>query len=141
MRRPRPQGYTLLELMIVLFIMGILLAIAIPTYVGFQTRTKIAAGYSLANDPKRRIEEIWNVDGRLPQTSEEAGYIPIDEDDAMPYIKRVEIIGGAIEVEYTGTRALKNGLIVVSPLISGVTLSWSCISPNLPINLLPKGCR
>ncbi len=141
MRRPRPQGYTLLELMIVLFIVGIVLAIAIPSYVSFQTRTKITGGYSLISEPKRRIEEIWNVDGKLPQTSEEAGYTPIDEDDAMPYIKRVEIIGGAIEVEYTGARGLENGLIVVSPLVSGVTLSWSCLSPNLPINLLPKGCR
>ncbi len=139
-RLRRQRGFTLLELMVALFVLGIILAIAIPSYVSYLGRTKIAAGYSLTSEPRRRIEEIWNIDGKLPQTSEEAGYEPI-EPDSMPYVERVEIVGGAIEVEYTGSRLLRNGLLVVSPQVSGVTLTWTCLSPNLPLNLLPKGCR
>ena len=66
------QGFTLIELMIVVAIIGILAAIAIPAYQDYTVRAKVTEGLNLADAAKIAVSEGWMTDGNL--TAAVAGY-------------------------------------------------------------------
>ena len=68
------KGFTLIELMIVVAIIGILAAIAIPTYQDYTVRTKITEGVVNASPAKVAISEFWSSRNRWPNDETEAGY-------------------------------------------------------------------
>jgi len=67
------QGFTLIELMIVVAIIGILAAIAIPAYQDYTVRAKVTEGLVLADAAKIAVAEGWQTDGNL--TAAVAGYV------------------------------------------------------------------
>ena len=60
------KGFTLIELMIVIAIVGILSAIAIPAYQDYTIRTKVSEGLSLAGVAKIAVSETYNSTGKYP---------------------------------------------------------------------------
>src|SRR5207344_2919849 len=62
------KGFTLIELMIVVAIIGILAAIALPAYQDYTVRSKVTEGLSLAEAAKTAVAETWNSDGVLSNT-------------------------------------------------------------------------
>src|SRR5262245_64477713 len=67
------QGFTLIELMIVVAIIGILAAIAIPAYQDYTIRAQIVEGMNLAAASKAAVAETFLNDGVVPQDREDAG--------------------------------------------------------------------
>ena len=67
------QGFTLIELMIVIAIIGILAAIAIPAYQNYTIRSQVTEGLSLADGWKTSISEYYAQNGSFPSSSSTAG--------------------------------------------------------------------
>lgn len=137
-RTPWQQGFTLLELMIVVTVVGILAAIAIPSYQSYVVHAKVAEGYIFASSLKTAVAESLMIDGRYPD-SNEAAYLDPPEAIGGRYVRSVAIRpGGVIEVTFG------------DPMIDGETLTltpsgdrgirWEC-SATLPANYLPASCR
>jgi type IV pilus assembly protein PilA len=104
MNRRIQQGFTLIELMIVVAIIGILAAIAIPAYQDYTIRTQVSEGMNLAAEAKAAISEFNSARGRFPDVPESAG-VAQPASITGNYVTRVEVTtSGGIDITY-GNRA------------------------------------
>jgi type IV pilus assembly protein PilA len=94
------QGFTLIELMIVVAIIGILAAIAIPAYQDYTIRAQVSEGLNLAAAAKAAISESFLNNGEAPLDRVEAGMSLNATDTQGKYVKSVEVNLGVIEVTY-----------------------------------------
>ncbi len=81
------QGFTLIELMIVVAIIGILAAIAIPAYQDYTVRAKVTEGINAMNAAKASVSEYYIALGRMPATVQEAG---ITQTITSKYVNRID---------------------------------------------------
>ncbi|MEJ2645048.1 MAG: pilin [Gammaproteobacteria bacterium] len=138
----RTGGFTLIELMIVVAIIGILAAIAIPAYQDYTIRAQVAEGFTLAEKAKTAIWEHYSNTGTLPASNGSA-YLPSPSSIAGNYVSKVEIHKGAIIVTY-GHRAnqlIASKTLSLSPAIQANGLMWNCASKTLAAKYLPTSCR
>lgn len=97
MKNKTIQGFTLIELMFVVTIIGVLAAIAIPAYHPYVHRAKLAESYSLIPVPKNAIIAYYEQFGIFPLDNQMAG-IPIPEKITGQYIDSITIDQGAIHI-------------------------------------------
>jgi type IV pilus assembly protein PilA len=113
------KGFTLIELMIVIAIIGILAAIAIPAYQNYTIRAQITEGLSLADNYKTAVAEFYQNLGAFPQGTSLTGSsttIPMPGASQGKYVSAVTIdTKGNIEITYAGPQAsakLANGNVL-----------------------------
>ena len=97
------SGFTLIELMIVVAIIGILAAIALPAYQDYTIRAKVTEGLSLAAGAKLAVDDAFASNGALPVDNPEAG-LPNPTQIASKFVKSVTVANGEIDILY-GTAA------------------------------------
>jgi len=139
------KGFTLIELMIVVAIIGILAAIAIPAYQNYTIRAQVTEGLSLAGGWKTAVAEYYANLGAFPtcsSTTGGAGCVAAAGATSGKYVTGV-VVGptpGQIVITYGGAQA--NGKIVGGTLSLGPGLSnnndvvWVCGSAAVPAGLL-----
>ena len=128
MKRQLQQGFTLIELMIVVAIIGILAAIAIPAYQDYVVRTQVSEGASLADGSKTAVGEFYNQTNSLPSTNTSAG-LALATSIVGKYVSQVDAAGGKIKVSYNQSESnsnIKSSLLVYSAITHAGSISWGC---------------
>ncbi len=93
------KGFTLIELTIVISIIGILAAVAIPQFSKYRARAAASEGYSLFESIKENISQFYDHTGRLPSDNAETG-VPLPELIRGKQVKSITVNGGAVWVQF-----------------------------------------
>jgi type IV pilus assembly protein PilA len=151
------QGFTLIELMIVVAIIGILAAIAIPAYQDYTIRAQVSEGAVLADGVKTPLAEFWNNAGHFASTAASAGLPSNPGSIVGKYVSSVNAAdNGLIVVTYSSStpqaaNSKINGMQLVYSAYASSTqgsITWNCkanaggsAKTNIPDKWLPQVCR
>ena len=145
MNTNRQQGFTLIELMILIAIIGILGGVAIPAYQDYTARAQVSEGFSLANGAKSYIADFWTNTGFFPHSNAMAS-LPLPVSIGGKYVSQVSVgTQGIITVIMKGAGSVagpigsKNFKII--PTTTAGSLNWICTTGgSIALKYLPKSC-
>jgi type IV pilus assembly protein PilA len=142
------KGFTLIELMIVVAIIGILAAIAIPAYQNYTIRAQVTEGLSLADGWKTAVADFYTTNGTWPSSSAvvgnaATGVMEMAGNTTGKYVSAVNVnAGGAVVITY-GLQANANILAKTVTLVPGLSTNndiiWVCGDAAIPVGDTPGG--
>lgn len=135
------SGFTLIELMIVVAIVGILAAVALPAYSDYTKRAKVSEIMVLAAKDKVSVSEYYLSVGSMPNSSQAGVSLDADQSNYITAIAFATNGTGATLTYTVDTVAIAAGTIVFQGTGTDAGVSWDCNTGTLPNKYLPANCR
>jgi len=136
------KGFTLIELMIVVAIIGILAAIAIPAYQDYTIRAKVSEGLNLAGAAKLAVSETYDSTGTFKSSNLSYG-LPVAASISSTYVSEIAVSQKTVDIRYKPV--LFNGTSGDITLVAQTTvpgaISWDCTGGSVLTKYRPAACR
>ncbi|MDQ5884639.1 MAG: type pilus assembly protein PilA [Pseudomonadota bacterium] len=132
------KGFTLLEMMLVIAIIGIMATLAIPAYQDYVTRARVMEGLQMSMPARMAVNEVYLTTHEFPVNQQASGY---ETPKASKNISQISIASGTgvITIDYTSQAG--GGSLVLSPTAQADgQLSWDCQQGTLPEKFKPRVC-
>ncbi|MES1927714.1 pilin family protein [Salinisphaera dokdonensis CL-ES53] len=149
----KQQGFTLIELMIVVAIVGILAAIAIPQYQNYTQRARMTEAVTAASAAKTAVAETYQTTGTLPADNQAAGLDNTPGNITSEFVESVTVTSGviAVAVQGTGNTDLNDATLTFTPqtnagaaITTGYNgpIEWACTVNDASVaQFFPANCR
>ncbi len=158
------KGFTLIELMIVVAIIGILASLAVSAYQTYLVRAQVAEGIGLAASAMTSVIDAYHQTGEPPADLTEAGMSGLASDTKGKYVSGVDVLNGRVDVTFgndahaeifgqslsftpysSGDSSInwRCGAAPAPPgtLLSGATITTAYLAPTVATRYLPGTCR
>lgn len=136
------KGFTLIELMIVVAIIGILAAVAIPAYQDYTVRTKVSEGLSLASGAKATVAETRLSMGRWLGASNSSYGLAAAASIEGNNVASVGVgANGLITITYSNDVAIQGATVTMAPSVTAGGVKWSCTGGTVVDKYRPANCR
>ena len=143
----RQHGFTLIELIILIGIIGIITSVALPAYQDYSIRAKVGEGLSVALSAKQAVAETYNSKGGFPLLGNSSYGMPVAASISGSYVSSISAAGttGVITIEYRllSTGKVDSGDTVVLNPVTSVpgAMGWKCSSTTIAAKYVPANCR
>ena len=136
------KGFTLIELMIVIAIIGILAVVALPAYQDYTARAQVSEALTLAEGQKSAVTEYRSDRGAWPTTNTEAG---VASSISGKYVASVQV-GAAGIITATMKSAnvnndIKGKTLILTPTDQNGSFTWTCTDGDIEPKFRPSTCR
>jgi type IV pilus assembly protein PilA len=141
--RKHQKGFTLIELMIVVAIIGILAAIAIPAYQDYTIRAQVSEGMSLTSGVRTAVTEYLQTVGVWPTDNLEAGVTTAGSIKGN-YVASVTVAPSGVITALFGSGAnprIQGDTLVLNGTDNDGSVEWSCNTGTIETKYLPSTCR
>jgi len=144
MKAHMQKGFTLIELMIVVAIIGILAAVALPAYQDYTKRSHVSEGIALASGAKSSVTEYYSSMGAFPGSNTSAGLATATDIKGNAVTSVTVTTGGLITIVYNDK--VENGkTLLLSPTAGAGSVEWKCKggtgTAGVDVKFRPSNCR
>ena len=140
LKEDKQKGFTLIELMIVVAIIGILASVAIPAYQDYTAKAQVSEAFSLASSAKSAVSLYYAENGSFPTSNADAGIAAATTINGT-YVTSVTVgAAGAITILFAAPAVESGNSVILTPAANGGSTSWACTSTTIVANHLPNTC-